>query len=76
MTATISIDPTSVRWKLLLDRGTERVPFFRTWMSRDVVFLAPFDVQRQIIKAWRDWYASGKAKDSAELCTHVDDWYL
>ena len=63
------------RWSLLLGDGIHRVPFFRTWMSRDVVYVAPIDVQTQIIDAWRSWFAQKAASFQFARCEHIDDWY-
>jgi hypothetical protein len=32
--------------------------FFGVWMSRDVIYIAPSDVQTTIIKKWIEWYAA------------------
>src|SRR5207253_2952264 len=34
--------------------GRQCIPFFATWMSRDAVYLAPYDTQRSSVDQWRD----------------------
>jgi hypothetical protein len=70
------IDPGDARWDLLLRTGIQQIPFFRTWMSRDVVVIAPAEVQRQVIDLWERWYARNAATYRFERCEDIDDWYF
>ena len=76
LTRKLHIDPQDIRWQLLLQNGVERVPFFRTWMARDVVVVAPVVVQQQIIAAWQDWYVSKASTFSYQPCSSTDAWYF
>lgn len=71
-----SIDPQDVRWQLLLQNGVEKIPFFRTWMTRDIVLVAPVEVQNQIIAAWQNWYSSVASTFSYQQCGSLDGWYF
>jgi hypothetical protein len=70
------IDPRDPRWDLLLQRGLQEVPFFRTWMSREVVFVAPTPVQQQIIAAWTEWYAKDGDGFQYAACGDIDAWWF
>jgi hypothetical protein len=54
----------------------KRVRFFGTWMSRDLVWVAPEDAQRQIISRWKDWFKKNGAGYSYKNDEHVDNWYF
>lgn len=69
------VDPQDIRWQLLFSNGVEHVPFFRTWMTRDVVVIAPIDVQEQVIAAWQDWYSHKSPEFIYKPCERVDAWY-
>jgi len=71
-----SIDPRDARWDLLLQGGIQKVPFFKTWMSRDVVVVAPAEVQRQIIASWEQWYTKNAATFRFERCGDINAWYF
>lgn len=71
-----SIKPQDVRWQLLLQNGVEKIPFFRTWMSRESIVIAPIEVQQQIIAAWRNWYLSEASSFSYQQCSSMDGWYF
>lgn len=63
--------------KYHLVRGSrEEMPFFATWMSRDVVYLAPADVQGAIIAKWREWYRTKGKVHSYRAAPSHDDWYF
>jgi hypothetical protein len=68
-------DPRDTRWKLLMRRGKSEVPMFATWMSRDMVYLAPNEVQVQIIGRWERWFSEEATKFRFEACETLDDWY-
>jgi hypothetical protein len=70
------IDPRDARWDLLLKGGIQQVPFFKTWMSRDVVVVAPAEVQKQIIGSWEQWYQKDASTFRFERCTDIDAWYF
>lgn len=53
-----------------------QVKFFGTWMSRDVVFVAPRDAQARIIKRWRDWFIESGKTHKYAADTPLDDWYF
>ncbi len=71
-----SINPQDVRWQLLLQNGVEKIPFFRTWMARDIVVVAPVEVQHQVIAAWQSWYSSAASTFSYQQCGSLDGWYF
>ena len=71
----VEVDPADTRWSLLLRDGIQTVPYFRTWMSRDLVVLAPVEVQEQVIAAWKDWYARTNSSFRFYACTDIEDWY-
>ncbi len=53
------------------------VRFFRTWMSRDSVFIAPSDAQEKIIAQWVKWYRdTGSRGFHFQKCESVDRWYF
>jgi len=70
------VDPRDLRWNLLLQNGIQEIPFFRTWMSREVVVVAPPEVQEQIIASWQHWYARDAAAFAFERCDAIDAWYF
>lgn len=58
-------------------KPADGVRFFRTWMSRDSVFIAPRDAQKQIIAQWLRWYKdSGSNGFRFQTCDSVDLWYF
>src|SRR5208282_3005712 len=58
------------------DPVTDQVCFFGTWMSRDTVWVAPYDAQITIIKKWREWFAK-EGKDYKYVNDpDFDDWYF
>jgi hypothetical protein len=71
-----SIDPKDARGNFLLRNGAEKVPFFSTWMSRDISFIAPVEVQQQVILKWQDWYTSEASSFSYQQCGSIDEWYF
>lgn len=64
------------RWEFLLREGESAVPFFATWMSRDVVFVAPLSVQTEVIAAWRTWRQRNANSYEYRACTGTDRWYM
>ncbi len=58
-------------------KPADGVRFFRTWMSRDSVFIAPFDAQKKIIAQWVAWYRSkGSHGFQFKTCESVSQWYF
>lgn len=53
-----------------------RVKFFGTWMSRDIVFVAPRDAQVRIIRQWRAWFARNGKTHTYVGAPPLDDWYF
>lgn len=53
-----------------------QVKFFGTWMSRDIVFVAPKDAQGKIIRQWRDWFTMNGKTHNYSDSTPLDDWYF
>lgn len=70
------IDPRDARWDLLLQSGIQQIPFFKTWMSRDVVVIAPAEVQKQIIASWEQWYTKEATTFRFERCGDINAWYF
>lgn len=64
----------------MLARGNLNDPanlrFFATRMSRDVAYLAPMQVQSEIIGKWRAWYAEHGASFAYHAAPNLDDWYF
>jgi hypothetical protein len=55
----------------------EGLPFFRTWMSRDSVYIAPRDAQLSIINRWTEWYkTTGREGFEYKTCEERDNWYF
>jgi hypothetical protein len=52
------------------------VEFFGTWMSRDRVWVAPEDAQNEIIRQWRQWFASQGNSHRYESNRRVESWYF
>lgn len=56
----------------------DTVPFFRTWVSRNIHILAPRDVQEEIIRAWQDFAAGREPMLPRRRVGHnqfdSDDW--
>ena len=61
-------------WLTLEDKN--RLPFFSTWMSRDIEYIAPVDVQENIIESWKRWYRNEGAIYKYSPAQYVDDWYF
>lgn len=56
--------------------GSE-VSFFGVWMSRDLIYVAPKDAQKAIIRKWIGWYqAEGTQRESYAPVRSLDDWYF
>lgn len=51
------------------------VPFFSTWMSRDSVFIAPVDAQKEIIEKWKQWYMKNKVNKFSPNYD-INFWYF
>lgn len=69
------IDSGDTRGHFLLYNGVEKVPFFSTWLTRDISFIAPVEVQQQVISQWQDWYKSEAASFSFQQCEDLNEWY-
>ena len=50
--------------------------FFGVRMSHDIVYIAPVDVQQEIIREWRDWYENNRQKIKLNRVWEFDDWYF
>jgi hypothetical protein len=61
---------------LTRDRRQGEVPFFSVWMSRDMVFLAASDAQRDIIRQWNVWLSSNPDFDSGGCDLASYRWYF
>lgn len=51
------------------------LPFFSVWMSRDVIYIAPPDVQAQVIKKWEAWYSRFGETHTYEPKKDIAEWY-
>jgi hypothetical protein len=38
------------------DKDKDYVAYFKVWLSRGYVYIAPLDAQEKIIECWRSWY--------------------
>lgn len=57
------------------DPTSDQVCFFGTWMSRDRVWVAPYDAQRAIIQKWRAWFAKDGKNHKYVNDPDYDHWY-
>lgn len=51
------------------------LPFFSVWMSRDIIYIAPEDVQNKIIEKWKRWYIEN-GKNFLYKSSETMDWYF
>jgi hypothetical protein len=65
-----------VRENLLTAAGRDKVPFYVTWMSRDVTYVAPRDVQEKVIAKWKGWYSEEGKDFRYHPAKDVNDWYF
>jgi len=68
--------PEATGRQFLEREGRQRIPFFATWMSRDAVYLAPYDTQRSIVDQWRRWLAKEGSRFQYRAGQKIDDWYF
>ena len=54
----------------------KKYSFFGVWMSRDVIFVAPADVQTKIIEKWKRWLDKNQSKIKLKKLKDPDDWYF
>ena len=55
----------------------EPMGYFVEWMSRGRIYVAPKDVQRAVIEAWRKWFAeSGETFNLRQFSWEWDGWYF
>lgn len=52
------------------------MPFFRTWMSSDTIFIAPKDVQASVIQQWKKWEATQLDHWNFPKNVPLDNWYF
>jgi|GEM_PF-3335182 len=64
------------RRQFLYKTGNLQMPFFTTWMSHDVIYIAPLDAQLKIIDAWKTWWKKHAAKYQFLSQKSLDDWYF
>lgn len=64
------------RWGLLTIRDKKKLTFFGTRMSHDAVYLAPQDVQSEVIKQWNDWYRKDGNNYNYHTAATSADWYF
>jgi hypothetical protein len=60
----------------LLSRQKNRFCFFMEWMSRGTVYLAPIDVQQQIITEWKHWLRDSSKTWHFQKTAELNDWYF
>jgi len=46
------------------------------WMSRGEIFMAPQDVQANVIKAWKTWWKKNAASFKVQPYEPFGDWYF
>jgi hypothetical protein len=56
--------------------GESTVPFYATWMSQSLSYLAPEDAQRAIIEKWRAWYREHGASHRYRPAETIHDWFF
>jgi len=66
--------PEKTRKHFLTIFSEQELPFFSVWMSRDIIYIAPIDVQTKIIEQWKKWY-SENGKDFIYKSSEAMDWY-
>jgi hypothetical protein len=64
------------RKHFLTIKSKEELPFFGVWMSRDIVYIAPQDVQSEIIVKWRNWYLQNGISFHYHPSENIDEWYF
>lgn len=55
-------------------KDNRELPFFSVWMSRDIVYVAPKDVQAAIIEKWKEWYNSNDKQIKPNI--DINFWYF
>lgn len=65
-----------LRESFLTAKGRDRVPFYVTWMSRDVTYVAPKDVQESVIAKWKEWYSKEGKDYPYGASKELSDWYF
>jgi hypothetical protein len=60
-----------------LNYGSDgKINFYGTWMSRDITWTAPEDVQQKIIKSWQDWKQKELDRHLFSPKIAIDNWYF
>lgn len=62
--------------ELLGSDGPGKIPFFRVWPSRDIIFIAPRDTQERIAQQWRRWFSANGATYQFRSAEVLDEWYF
>lgn len=65
-----------LRYGFLHADKKSKMPFFSVWMSRDSIFIAPPDAQKEMIQQWKEWYKKIRGKIDMPENTNVDFWYF
>lgn len=68
------LDEDEEHWLRVAPDGS--VEFFGTWMSRDRVWVAPEDAQTEIIRQWKQWFATKGKSHPYVSDRNVDNWYF
>jgi hypothetical protein len=64
------------RKHFLTIKSETELPFFSVWMSRDTIYIAPLDVQREIIDKWIQWYEEQGKAFPYKASENIDQWYF
>ena len=65
----------TLRQQFLYVKDSKKIPFFSTWMSRDIIYVAPKDAQTTIIKNWNNYITSLNNQSKFEQI-ELNDWYF
>ena len=60
----------------LVSKENGKINFYGNWMSRDLTWTAPEDVQEKVIKSWQDWKNKELDKHIFKPNLDIDNWYF
>lgn len=59
----------------LLSDG-QRLSFFAVRMAANVIYIAPVDVQKKVIKEWENWYRQNRGHIEVKANPDFNDWFF
>jgi hypothetical protein len=60
----------------LTKNSKTELPFFTVWMSRDTLYIAPKDTQKEIINKWAEWYKVNGGIFKYKPMDDINKWYF